>query len=602
MNRRDGGSVIDGGLHGWVSRRVAAWSVVGMAMLGVGSIVGCAGSDGAAGGDGARNGSAIATGGGSGSVEAPPLFDDLGPHTRRVTTSSSLAQRYFNQGLNWMYAFNHDEAIRAFEHAARLDPACAMAWWGVAICHGPHINNPMMDEARSRAAWDALGRALALADGAAPVERALIGALGARYDDPGRDGGRSIPQTAEERRPFDEAYAEAMARVYKRFPTDNDVATLYAEALMDLSPWDLWSLDGEPRPQTPEVLRLLQQVLASDPNHPGANHLYIHAVEASPHPELADGAATRLRTLVPGSGHMVHMPSHIDVRLGRWNLAADQNEASMRVHERYAQRSPRQGLYRAYMFHNVHFLSYACMMAGREKDAISAARRMMASIPEAFYEDYAPVVDAYAAIEVESLMRFGRWDDLLAEPEPRASLPITGAFWSFARGVAFAAKGDVSNARAEQTRFRQRVNAIPDDAMMAINPARKVLSIAEEMLEGEILFREGDLDGAVRHLRAAVAIEDTLTYMEPPDWVQPVRHALGAFLVEAGRHAEAEAVYREDLRRLPENGWSLHGLAKCLRATGRDAEAEAVEARFRKAWARSDVKLGSSCFCVAGDR
>lgn len=582
----------------------SAWALAGAVAV----LSGCAGQAGTGGaGDSsratataehARNGGAASTA--NPVATPPPLYENLGPHTRRVTTSSAMAQRYFDQGLNWMYAFNHDEAIRAFEYAGHLDPECAMAWWGVAICHGPHINNPMMDEARSRAAWAALNKALEHAHACEPVERELIGALAARYDDPERDGGTKIPMDPQTRRPFDEAYAGAMARVYKRYPTDQDVATLYAESLMDLSPWDLWSLDGQPRPQTPEVLRLLQQVLASNSDHPGANHLYIHAVEASPHPELADGAATRLRTLVPGSGHMVHMPSHIDVRMGRWNLAADQNEKSMKVHRVYEKRSPRQGLYRAYMFHNVHFLSYACMMAGREKDSIAAARQMMASIPEEFYQDFAPVVDAYAAIEVESLMRFGRWDDLLVEPEPRESLPITRAFWSFARGVAYAAKGEVSNARQEQARFRERVRSIPEDAMMAINPARKVLSIADEMLEGEILYREGDLEGAVRHLRAAIAIEDTLMYMEPPDWVQPVRHALGAFLLEAKRFDEAEAVYREDLRRLPENGWSLHGLAKCLRAKGRDAEAERVEERFRRAWSRSDVKLESSCFCVQG--
>lgn len=531
---------------------------------------------------------------------APPLFDNLGPYTRTITTSSPLAQRYFNQGLNWMYAFNHDEAVRSFEYAAHLDPDCAMAYWGVAICSGPHINNPFMDENRSRVAWDALHRALERSAKCTQVERELIGALAARYDDPARDGGTKLPLDPVARRPFDEAYADAMARVYKRHPTDNDVATFYAESLMDLRPWDMWSLDGQPRPETPEVVRLLQQVLASDPNHPGANHLYIHAVEASPHPELADGAATRLRTLVPGSGHMVHMPAHIDVRTGRWNLAADQNEHAIKVHNAYEKRSPRQGFYRVYMSHNDHFLAFACMMAGRREDAVAAARQTVRSMPEDFLRDFAPVADALCPIEIESLMRFGMWDEILREPEPRESLPITRAIWTFARGVAYAAKGEVSLARAEQTRFRERVSKIPEDAMMAINPARKVLSIADDMLEGEILYREGDLDGAVTHLRKAIAIEDTLMYMEPPDWVQPVRHALGAFLADAGRYAEAEAVYREDLAKWPENGWSLHGLAVCLEHRGAADEAAAVRERFDRAWSRADTKLAASCFCVNG--
>jgi tetratricopeptide (TPR) repeat protein len=494
-----------------------------------------------------------------------------------------------------MYSFNHDEAIRSFERAARLDPQCAMAHWGIALSNGPHINNPAMDEARSRAAWDALQRARALASACSPVERALIEALGARYADPARG---PLPLDPVARAPLDRAYADAMRRVHESFPTDVEVGTLCAEALMDLRPWDLWAVDGSPRPETAEITTLLEGVLARQPDHPGANHLYIHAVEASPEPGRAEAAADRLRTLVPGSGHMVHMPSHIDVRTGRWRQAAEQNRAAMKVHDRYLKSSPKQGFYRAYMFHNTHFLAYTSMMSGRRADSIAAARQMMASIPEDFHRDFAPIVDAYAAIEVEALMRFGDWRAILAEPEPRASLPITRSMWRFARGVAMAAEHRSAEAREEQRRFREQVGRVPEGAMMAINPASKVLSIADLMLEGEILFSEGNADGAVARLREAAAIEDTLMYMEPPDWVQPVRHALGAILLEEGRPAEAIDVYREDLRRWPENGWSLYGMAEALEQLGRAAESTEFRARYRRAFEHADVDLAASCACV----
>ncbi|MCW5765403.1 MAG: tetratricopeptide repeat protein [Phycisphaeraceae bacterium] len=520
----------------------------------------------------------------------------LGDYARPVSTRSPIARRHFDEGLRWLYAFNHDEAVRSFYRATETDPDCAMAWWGIAICRGPHINNPAMDEASSREAWAALARARAAAPSASPVEQGLIGALAYRYADP--DATRPLPLDPAARAPLDRAYADAMERLYARFPGDDDVATLTAEALMDLRPWDLYDVDGSPRPETPRIVATLESVLARRPDHPGANHYYIHAVEASARPQRADDAATRLRSLVPGSGHLVHMPAHIDVRLGRWNLAADQNERAMAVHRAYTRLSPRQGFYRAYMFHNQHFLAYACMMAGRSADAIANAREMVASIPAEFYDGFAPVVDAYAPITVEALLRFGRWDDILREPEPRADLPITRAFWRFARAVALAAKGDAGAGRAEQLRFREAVRAVPAGATMAINPASKVLTIADRMLEGELRYREGDLPGAVENLRAAVAVEDTLLYMEPPDWVQPVRHALGAILLQAGRAAEAADVYREDLRRWPENGWSLQGLARCEQALGRAAQAAELRARFGRAWSRADVPAETSCFCV----
>ncbi len=519
--------------------------------------------------------------------------------SRRITTASPEAQRAFDEGLLWTWSFNHDEAVRWYRIAVDADPDCAMAWWGIALCRGPHINNPVMDEAASREAWEALGRARAGAARCTPVEQALIEALGHRYADPGAG---PLPLTAEARAPLDRAYADAMGAVAARWPADDDVLALRAESLMDLHPWDLWSLDGRPGPDTPAIITSLETVLARSPNHAGANHLYIHAVEGGPNAERADASAERLRTLVPGSGHMVHMPAHIDVRMGRWNLAADQNIAAIEVDRRYTEASPRQGFYRVYMLHDQHFLAYACMMAGRRAEAISAARAMLASVPEDFYRDFGPLLDPYTAIEIEALMRFGRWDELLALPAPREQLPVTRTIWRCARGVALAAKGDVAGARREQALASEARALVPPDARMANNPAGEVLAIADELLEGEILYRTGDIDGAAARLRAAIAIEDRLRYIEPPDWVQPVRHTLGAILLEQGRVAEAAEVYREDLRRLPENGWSLRGLAECCRRLGRAEEAADLDARFARAWSRADIAPGPSCLCVTERR
>lgn len=526
----------------------------------------------------------------------PRLFEGMGDHHRTVTTTSPEAQRYVDQGLVWMYAFNHDEAIRSFAHATTLDPDCAMAWWGIAICHGPHINNPMMDEARSRAAWAALQNARAVCDGgqATDVERALVEAVSGRYADPAAG---PLPLSVAERGPLDRAYAEAMAAVWAAHPTDPDVGTLYAESLMDLRPWDLWGAEGAPRPETPLVLETLDRVLVLQPMHPGANHLAIHAHEASPEPWRAKPSADRLRTLVPASSHLIHMPGHIDVRLGDWALAAEQNRQAAAVDRAYERLSPRQDFYRLYMSHNEHFLAWTCMMLGRREEALAAARSMIAEIPESWLRANAPYVDPTFAIESEVLMRFGRWDEILALPEPASDLPITIAKWRFARASAFAAKGQIDEAVAEQRRFRSAVDAVPEEAMMQVNPARRVLAIAEHTLEGEIAFRRGDIDGAVRALSAGVEIEDTLVYMEPPEWIQPVRHALGAVLTHANRTHEAKAVYEADLERWPENGWSLFGLWSAQRALN-DPAAAKTHARFERAWADADTRIGATCLCV----
>jgi tetratricopeptide (TPR) repeat protein len=445
-----------------------------------------------------------------------------------------------------------------------------------------------MDAPRNAAAWDAITRAKSLRAQASPIERAMIDALATRY----------AKNPPADRRPLDEAYAAAMASLWAEHPDDADIATLYAESQMDLRPWDLWTVDGQPKEGAPLIVATLDSALALDPNHPGANHLMIHAVEASFDPSRANVAADRLRNMVPASGHMVHMPSHIDVRTGRWPMAAEANERAIIVDEAYRALSPRQGFYRLYMAHDHHFLSYVSMMEGRSARSLSAAREMLAEVPADFAKTNATLMDPYLFIEVEALMRFGKWEELLKVKEPAKHFPVTRAMWRFGRGVALAALGRTDEAHREHGRLKEQIAAIPPEAMTIVNKAHDVLGIADLVLAGEIAFHEGDISGAIEALRAATMIEDRLVYMEPPEWMIPVRHPLGAMLIEAKMPAEAEREYREDLRRWPENGWSLNGLARALRAQGRESEAAEIERRFAKAWSRADVKIGASCWCV----
>jgi tetratricopeptide (TPR) repeat protein len=520
---------------------------------------------------------------------AVPLFEGLGRHSRPVTTTSPDARRYFDQGLAFMYAFNHDEAIRAFRRAGELDPGCAMAYWGVAIANGPHINNPVVPEDRAKAAWEALARAKDLAAGASPVEKALIEALASRY---------AFPQP-EDRKPLEQAYADAMRRVWSAFPKDADVGALFAESLADLRPWDLWTPDGQPQPGTEELVSTLEAVLALDAKHPLANHLMIHAVEASPHPERADRAAETLRDLEPGLGHMVHMPSHIDVRRGRWPQAITANAKAMEADRRYTARSPNQGFYRLYMAHNHHMLTYAAMMTGQSALAVKTIREMVADIPLEFFQAN-PFADGFMAMPLEVLMRFGRWDEILAEPALPDHVPISRSLQHYARAVAHAAKGDVPAALEERAAFREARTRVPKEATFGNNPGPDVLDVAEFLMKGEILYQAGKVDDGIAALREAVAREDMLRYDEPPDWIQPVRHALGAALLQAGRFTEAETVFREDLAKLPENGWALYGLSRALQLQKKTAEATAVEKRFDAVWKQADVRVKSACLCLPG--
>lgn len=523
---------------------------------------------------------------------AVPLFRGTGNHHRVVTTRSPEAQRYFDQGLAFLYAFNHDEAIRSFQAATDLDPACAMAWWGIATAAGPHINFPMVPAPRAQLAWDAVQKAQQHAASATPVEQALIAAAAKRY---------GAPPVAD-RAPLDQAYAAAMRDVWSRFPGDTDVGALFAEAMMDLRPWDLWTQDTrEAQPGTAEIVTTLERVLALDRHHPLALHLYIHAVEASRHPEKAREVSDRLRDLMPGVGHMVHMPSHIDVLLGRWHDAVKANDKAIAADVAYrAQGGIPKGFIWLYNAHNRHMLAFAAMMTGQRELALRHVNAMVAEWPADFIADYGPVVDFFYAAPVEVMVRFGMWDEILARPLPPENLPLSRSLAYAARGIACAAKGDTAAARAEQKLFLAARAKIAEDAAFGNNAGRNVLAVAEPMLDGEILFREGKTNEGLARLREAVAAEAKLRYDEPPDWIIPVRHALGAALLQVGRVQEAEQVYRDDLARWPENGWSLFGLSRALKLQHRDLESAEAEKRFRAVWQHADLELKSSCLCQPG--
>ncbi len=521
---------------------------------------------------------------------APPPYTafDLGSLHRATSTKSAAAQKAFDQGLTWSYAFNHGDAERAFREAARLDDGFALAWWGVALVNGPHINNPMVDEAHAKTAWDALAEARKRRAQASPVEQALIDALGARY---------AMPQPPD-RSALDQAYATAMADVRRGFPADADVATLAAEALMDVRPWDQWTKDGQPQPGTQEVLDALETARKLSPSHPGALHFTIHALEASPQPERAREAADRLRGLVPDAGHLQHMPSHIDVRLGRWAEGAAANEAAIAADGRYAARKLDPGFWAIYMAHNLHFLAYTAMMEGRREVALARSAEAVASFPPEFVKENALLADSFQTVHLEAQKRFGQWAEILAAPPVPAYLPVSAAHAHALRAVAHAALGQVAEAEKEEAAFLTALAAVPKEAAWSVNTATDALAVAVPYVAGEIAFRKGDHAEAVKKLTEAVALEDALKYDEPPAWTTPARHSLGAVLIAAKRYAEAEAVYRADLVRYPENGWALRGLAQALEAQQKTADAASVKARLTKAWARADVKVDTSCLCI----
>jgi len=512
---------------------------------------------------------------------------ERGEFHRPIITRVPEAQQFFDQGLVFTYGFDHAEAIRSFARAAELDPSCAMAYWGMAFAAGPHINNPFMDDEANRSAHEASKKAMALRSEASEVEVALIEAVARRYAWP----------PPEDRRSLDLAFAEAMRDAYRQFPEDPDVGALCAEAMMDLRPWDLWTGDGQPRPETPEIVGILERTLELYPDHPQANHLYIHAIEASPHPEKGIAAADRLRARIPAAGHLVHMPAHIDIRLGRYADAIAANERGIAIDRGRVERAGAGGFYAVYRAHNYHFLVYAAMFDGQSRAAGAAARQLLDVMPLEVVRGLPDFLDGFLATPYHVRVRFGQWSEMLAEPEPPADLPVTHAFWRYGRGIALCALARVEEATREREAFLAELERVPETSYIGNNPSSVVLTVARTMLDGEWEFRRGNFDAAFAHLERAVVMDDSLRYDEPWGWFQPVRHALGALLLEQGRVAEAEAVYREDLRRHPENGWSLQGLAECLERRGETAEAARVTARFNEVWARADVKIKASCFC-----
>jgi tetratricopeptide (TPR) repeat protein len=521
------------------------------------------------------------------SAPAPTLRADLAVYHRPIKTKSPEAQRWFDQGLILYYGFNHDAAIACFKKVAELDPKCAVAWWGQAISAGPNINNPHMDDAAAKNAYDAAQRAKALSGNASPVEQKLIDAIATRYTWP----------VQEDRKALDVAYSDAMRDVWKRYPKDKDVGALFADAEMNLRPWDLWSPDGQPRPEEPEIQATIEKVLKMDPKHPMANHEYIHTMEASPTPEKALPAANVLRNRVPGAGHLVHMPAHIDIRLGHYQDAITANQKGVEVDKSWAAQG---GFYTFYRVHNYHFLAWAAMFDGQKKVAMDAIQEFGTQIPLEVVRAFPDFIDAYMGSPVEVYIRFGLWNEILAIPQPPADLQAWTAFWHYGRTVAYASLDSLDQAGREFDALKTACAAVPESRLLGNNPARTVLDVALAMAEGELEYRRGNYDRAFELLRDASNKDVALHYDEPWGWMMPASHALGALLLDRGRGAEAEAVYRADLKRYPMNGWSLNGLAESLRQQGKDKEASAVDAQFANAWKRADITIKSSCYCRKG--
>jgi tetratricopeptide (TPR) repeat protein len=514
-----------------------------------------------------------------------PLFNNLGTLHHPISTSSPKAQQYFDQGLRLVFAFNHEEAVNSFKEAAKLDPKAAMPYWGIGLALGPNINLPMNREAEKQA-YEAVQKARSLAPNATAQEQAYIEALAVRY---------SIAPDAK-REALDAAYADAMGKVSARYPKDADAATLYAESMMDLQPWDYWTAEGQPKGHAVEIVETLERALALNSDHMGACHYYIHAVEASSKPERALPCAKRLPDLAPGAGHLVHMPGHIYLRLGMYKEAVERNVHASSVDHDYLAHRKLSGIYpMGYYPHNVHFLWTALSMEGRSQEAMKTARDLQQLVPWEVVAR-APALEEFAPTVLFTDVRFGKWDDVLKVPKPPAELTYTTIIWHYARGMAFAATKRFDEARQEQKTLAGLVSSIPEDRIMGGSRVVDLAKIAELVLAGETAARQGQYEEAIEKLKVAAGIEDRLRYYEPPLWHIPVRHSLGAVLLQAGRPAEAEQVYRTDLLQHPHNGWALFGLKESLEAQQKQAQVTAADQEFQQAWARADVQLPASRF------
>ena len=519
-----------------------------------------------------------------------PLFEGMGDFHREISTSSADAQKYFDQGMVLAFGFNHAESIRSFKAAQKLDPECAMCFWGEAMATGPNINvtskgKAVMSDADRVAAFAAINKAIELKDSATPAEQALIEAMAARYN--------GDPSTSRE--PLDIAYAEAMGDYVRDHPDDYDAEAMYAEAWMNTMPWDYWSADGAPKPETVKVISALEDIIANAPEHPLALHLYIHAVEASANPGRAEDEADRLAGLVPGSGHLVHMPAHIYWRVGRYDDAAKANITAAKVDEDYIAQCNAQGFYPAlYYPHNIHFLWAAASMSGQQDMAISAGQKVADNVRMEQIAEF-PTIEFFKTIPLLSLVQFGQWDTILAAEQPPETLDYSNAIWHYARGVALARSGDLAGATAEREALVGLTGSVQISFMdTADYPASTLLTIADELLQGEIASAGGKHDEAIAHFTAAVEAQDSLPYMEPPFWYYPTRQSLGEALIAAGDYAEAEAVYRKDLEEYPRNGWSMSGLMKALEKQGKTDEAAELKPMFDIVWRNSDVTLDGS--------
>jgi len=516
-----------------------------------------------------------------------PLFDNLGTLDFPITTNSELAQKYFNQGVILAYGFNHEEAFRSFEEAARLDTNCAMAYWGMAYVIGPNINLPM-NAGVVATAYEAVERAMSLLDDETQREKDYVIALSKRYTN----------EELEDRTHLDKAYSDAMRELVSKYPNDLDAATMFAESIMDLHPWDYWLKDGTPQPWTLEILTSLEGVIERNPDHHGSNHLYIHAIEASKNPERGNASADKLRFLAPGAGHLVHMPAHIYIRTGQYHEGSLANQRAVKSDEEYINQCNQQGFYPlAYYPHNYHFLWATATLEGDSKTAIDAALKTSQLPPDSLINlcGY-KTLQHFVVIPLYAYVTFGKWDEILNYEKPKKLQLYPLGVWHYARGMAFIANGDLGKAEKElaeleQLRFNKKVE---DLSIWGINSAGTLIKIAYEVLSGELAAKKKDYATAISHLKSAVELENTLRYDEPPTWFYPCRLNLGAVLIESGRYEEAQKVFEENLSNLPENGWALYGLHQALLKLNENNEAAEVQKRFKEAWKYSDFKLTSS--------
>jgi tetratricopeptide (TPR) repeat protein len=516
------------------------------------------------------------------------LFGGIGTFHRRISTHSADAQRFFDQGMRFLWVFNHDESTRSFARALELDPSCAMCAWGVALTIGPNYNLPDLVEPRAKIAFEASTRAQSLSGSATTVEQALISALTHRYPN-------AKPLDAQTAAPVLTDFAAAMRDVARSFPDDLDVQTLYAEAMMNLHAWKLWNADGTPTEGTPEIVATLERVLARQPMHVGALHYYVHAMEMSPHPEKALVAAERLRGLAPAAGHLEHMPAHIFQRVGRYEEAAEANRKGTAADLTYMAMTMPLDYYPMYLGHNYQFLAFSTAMEGREAETLDAARRSRASLSDAMLKEM-PGLDWYVAELYAANIRFGEWDAMLGEKAPDPSLPgLTGGYL-YATAIALAAKDRPAEARQRLAQLNTLIANLPAEVPAGQNSLRDVLAVATRVAAARIATSEGRHEDALRDLRDAVRLEDRLAYDEPSDWFFPVRHVLGAELLRAGMSSEAERVYRAELKLQPRDGWALRGLAQALEAQGRSVEARAADTQFRQAWRHATVAISASAF------